>query len=977
MHLSEPNSQALPAGTRIEEFVIERVLGAGGFGITYLALDTSLGRKVVIKENLPVQFVFRDPGTLTVAPRHSQGEDYENFRWSLDNFSREAAMLASIDHSGIVRVLRSFQMFGTAYFVMPFVEGQSFDHVIAAREAAGDPFSEEELTEMLECLLGAFDYLHERGIYHRDVKPGNILMTASGDPVLIDFGAARQLLGEMSMTIIESPGYTPFEQTESRGNVGAWSDLYALGGVMRKAITFQTPARSADRIRRDPMVALEDSPEWTARFSTSFLRAIDRALQVNEEDRWQNAGDWLEALRHPEAWSGNTAGVERPSAKRPVAPGRPEPKETSRKERSAKSKTAGVENPAPGPATARNRKVKKMLIATVLLGAVTGAGVAYWENLESRWEDLTASWSRPAPPPVASPLPIRVLTLEESVGDLLREPEIPPKPAVPDATEWERLAGENDAFAQALLGDRLVSRSGSTPSEIKRGAEWMSKAAAAKHPLGLFLHAEHGAMLKGEVVKSDASGASIDEVEMFRAAFEHGFEAEAEDGGPVWHAALGRAFMRGLGTATDEREALRWLNSAAEGGHTEAQYLAGEIHERGRTSGARMELAAKWYLMAAKGGLPAAQAAMARLSAKGLGTPRDDAKAHEWASLAAQADDVAGQTVFGELLENGIGIARPDIWEARRWYQKAAKAGSTTAKGHLGRLYAEGKVEAPEEGEAVRLLTEAVEGGDKLSCRYLGLLFETGREGASEDATTAVKYYTMGHERGDPLSSLALGICLEEGRGAPAAPEKALQLYRNAAASEITEAQLRLGLMLIDDSGSASDRSEASKWLQKAASGGSAVARYHWGRCLEKGFGTAKDEASALREYQAAHEGGIAEAGFRSGLLLEEGRGIKKDEAAALDYYRDAAEAGNVDAQVNLGIMLAQGRGTVRDDVEAVRWYRKAADQGDTDGLMLLGMMNEFGQGTTLDPKTAAECYEEAAKQGDRQAAELLKNLKP
>ena len=231
---SEPSGQALPAGTRLEEFVIERVLGSGGFGITYLAKDTSLGRQVVIKENLPVQFCFRDTHSLTVAPRHTQGDDAENFRWSLENFSKEAALLASVDHPGIVRVLRSFGALGTAYFAMPFVEGVTLDELLVARRAKGQRFTEDELRGLLKYTLSALDHLHDRGIYHRDLKPGNILITNEGVPVLIDFGSARQRLSERSMTVIESPGYTPFEQLQSRGNVGPWSDLYALGGTLAK-----------------------------------------------------------------------------------------------------------------------------------------------------------------------------------------------------------------------------------------------------------------------------------------------------------------------------------------------------------------------------------------------------------------------------------------------------------------------------------------------------------------------------------------------------------------------------------------------------------------------------------------------------------------------------------------------------------------------------------------------------------------------
>ena len=139
------NAQALPAGTRLEEFVIEGILGSGGFGVTYLARDTSLGRQVVIKENLPAQFCFRDTHSLTVAPRHTTGEDAENFRWSLENFSKEAALLASLNHPGIVKVLHSFQGFGTAYFVMPFVEGMTLDEFMRLRQQEGQSFTEEAL----------------------------------------------------------------------------------------------------------------------------------------------------------------------------------------------------------------------------------------------------------------------------------------------------------------------------------------------------------------------------------------------------------------------------------------------------------------------------------------------------------------------------------------------------------------------------------------------------------------------------------------------------------------------------------------------------------------------------------------------------------------------------------------------------------------------------------------------------------------
>jgi hypothetical protein len=254
---------------------------------------------VVIKENLPVQFCFRHPESLTVAPRHSHGDDAASFQWSLESFSREAATLASLDHPGIVKVLRSFPAFGTAYFVMPFVEGMALDGVIQQREARGERFAEEELLGLLNRLLDALGHLHANGIYHRDIKPGNILITRNGIPVLIDFGSARQLVSERSMTVIESPGYTPFEQLQSRGNVGPWSDLYALAGTLYKAITFETPPKANDRVRHDPARILASDPSLTGRFNRDFLAALDRAFRPDERERWQTAGEWLSVLELP------------------------------------------------------------------------------------------------------------------------------------------------------------------------------------------------------------------------------------------------------------------------------------------------------------------------------------------------------------------------------------------------------------------------------------------------------------------------------------------------------------------------------------------------------------------------------------------------------------------------------------------------------------------------------------------------------
>jgi len=294
------SGQELPIGTKLEEFRIVAIFGSGGFGITYLAEDQRLGRKVVIKENLPVQFAYRNPASLTVSSRTNSADDESDFAYSLRSFEREAGTLASLDHPGIVRVLRSFEANGTAYFVMPFLEGTALDRQFEYRTQNGRSFDEEELRGLLWWILDALDYLHARGIYHRDIKPGNILITDEGRPILIDFGAARQQLGERSMTVVETPGYTPFEQMQTHGRIGPWSDLYALGATIYKAITGQAPPKAADRIMDDQLVPLAKRDDLSARYSRSFLASVDKAISPRSEDRFQNALEWRDALERKE-----------------------------------------------------------------------------------------------------------------------------------------------------------------------------------------------------------------------------------------------------------------------------------------------------------------------------------------------------------------------------------------------------------------------------------------------------------------------------------------------------------------------------------------------------------------------------------------------------------------------------------------------------------------------------------------------------
>jgi formylglycine-generating enzyme required for sulfatase activity len=266
------------------------VLGSGNFGITYLAEHISLRRMRAIKEFIP-ENALREGGA-TVRPR--SGNDQELFDWGLSRFYDEARMLHDMKHPNIVQVTDLFEANGTAYFVMPYLEGGTLREWI---DSHPNP-SKEQLLEVFIPLLEGLKYVHARDILHRDIKPENIFMTAGGQPQLIDFGAARQAIGVKSkaLTQVLTPHYAPFEQYASTGEKTAAMDLYSLAACMYVAITGRLPEESPARMENDTQPRLADTPEYVKQYGHDFLAAIDKALSIWAKDRFQSGADFQKAL---------------------------------------------------------------------------------------------------------------------------------------------------------------------------------------------------------------------------------------------------------------------------------------------------------------------------------------------------------------------------------------------------------------------------------------------------------------------------------------------------------------------------------------------------------------------------------------------------------------------------------------------------------------------------------------------------------
>lgn len=291
-----PNGYKLSGSEEFTHYIIERTLSrGGGFGITYLATEHFLEntRKVVIKENYPVHSARRDSESKVLIPHDGVAEFFKSAR---KKFLREAAVLRKLAHDNIVKVETVFEALGTAYYVMPYLDGACELHKVLAEPSV---ITEESSLPVLRSLLSALDYLHKNKLLHRDLKSNNIMLRADGTPVIIDFGLARvKSAGPTTSLNFGTPGFSPPEQGAT--NAGNSADLYSLGATCYHILTGNVPPDAQNRLSDcDPYEPLAHRAGLSSRFSYRFLSTIDKALAIRVKDRWQSAEEWLNALSLP------------------------------------------------------------------------------------------------------------------------------------------------------------------------------------------------------------------------------------------------------------------------------------------------------------------------------------------------------------------------------------------------------------------------------------------------------------------------------------------------------------------------------------------------------------------------------------------------------------------------------------------------------------------------------------------------------
>lgn len=362
--MSAFHKSSLQSGYRLAEYTIESVLGHGGFGITYLAHDTTLGAQVAIKEYLPHEIANRDNKTQVLPnPDRDAVRDYQT---GLKNFVKEARALARFKHPNIVRVLRFLEANGTAYMVMEYEEGQSLADYLRRN---GPRLDEQTLLRVFIPILNGLNAVHEAEMLHLDIKPENIYLRKDGSPMLIDFGSARQGSAHIHKVAL-THGYAPMEQYPDKGTPGPSTDVYAIGASMYRCVTGKKPDDSLERYEAilkyqvDPLTPAVKAGGNS--YQRNILDCIDWAIQVYARDRPQSAREFQDALMGKGSRS-RSSNVSQPATFKPRA-------------------SASVYR-RPPPATHRTKNGSSSaavgwMAAGLMVASLTVAGFLYWSDIK-------------------------------------------------------------------------------------------------------------------------------------------------------------------------------------------------------------------------------------------------------------------------------------------------------------------------------------------------------------------------------------------------------------------------------------------------------------------------------------------------------------------------------------------------------------------------------------------------------------------
>ena len=593
--------EALPCGTVLHDrYLIGKMIGRGGFAITYIGFDYTLETPVCVKEFFPDGGAMRgQDGRSRV--HWSAGTTGTILKQGLETFVKEAkkaARVRSLD--SVVNVWDVFYENDTAYIVMEYIKGVTLKEYLMKR---GTLMDTEECLRLMLPVIRDLKEVHKNGIVHRDISPDNLMIRENGKVMLLDLGAAKDLLKgkEQSSMLVYKSGFSPLEQYTEGTSIGPWTDVYAMCATIYWCMTGKNVPDAMDRM-------LGEEPEYPESMPETMKAALEHGLKVKPSDRIQDMEELEKELEAELAKKDSPVNSEKP-IKNPEQ----QSKDSEKKHRDSKEPQETREKPKKPHskyAVAGLALIAAVVIAIFGFGLFSTGGSS--GDLQKKAEKGDAAAQNE-------------LGLAYYEGDGVEQD-------YETAVLWfEKSAGQGYAEGQDNLGDCYYYGKG-VEQDYEKAVQWYAKAAEQGHAKAqndLGYCCQEGKGVPQNYIKA---------VVWYMKAAEQGY-ASAQNN-------LGYCYQNGRGVLQDQKKAVEWYTKAAEQGYAGAQSNLGYCYSHGEGVPQDYEKAVEWYTKAAEQGYAAAQYNLGYCYENGEGVPQDYEKAVEWYTKAAeQGDEDAGKKV--------------------------------------------------------------------------------------------------------------------------------------------------------------------------------------------------------------------------------------------------------------------------------------------------------------------------------------------
>ena len=797
---------------------ILKVLGQGGFGITYLAIQVRLDRKVAIKEFFMKNFCERNETTRQVTLGTAGSREIVNS--CRKKFLKEAKHIALLDHPNIIRIIDVFDENSTSYYVMEYIEGGSLENKLGTTG-----LSMSEATRYIFQVAETLKYIHKKNIAHLDIKPSNIMLNGNDEIVLIDFGVSKQYdfsTGEQTSVspVGCSSGYAPLEQYEPDGvkDFSPQTDIYSLGATYFKLLTGITPLKASEITKGFLQENLKAKGVPTA-----VISIICKSMEKLKENRFSDVSSFIEGL------NSISLHVDESSDKKDENIAYKQYEEGTVVMPSQEEIDSRVKCLIWCYNTRRHESAFEGFSEYAKMGNATAQyylGKMYYEGQcvgGSRNYAIAAEWYRKSAEQGNA-------DAQYCLGYMYRN-GLGVSQDNAKAVEWYRKSAEQGhATAQCNLG--YMYECGLGVSEDRgKAVEWYRKAAEQGHATA---QCNLGTMYNcGRGISQDR----VKAVEWYRKSAEQG-NSEAQY-------YLGVRYYLGEGVSQDYAKAMEWYRKSAEQGNAVAQFNLGYMYENGKGISQDNAKAVEWYRKSAEQGNAGAQNNLGYMYKHGLGVSQDYAKAMEWYRKSAEQGNAAAQCNLGVMYYSGRGVSQ-DYAKAVEWYQKSAEQGNADAQYYLGVMVKYGHGVYPEYKRAEWLFRRSAEQNHPWACRELMTLLSAG----------PVKWCQEIAEQGNVYAQCQLGTMYEDGRGVSQDYAEAVEWYRKSAEQGYVSAQYFLGEMYHYGKGVSRDYAKAVEWYRKSAEQGDTNAQYELGYMYHNGIGVSKDHTKAAEWYSKAAKGG-------------------------------------------------------------------------------------------------------------------------